>query len=326
MNNETGLLGIGGATYVERTAGAGRSEYGGVELLSDGKLLARTGSSPYGQGHHTAWAMLIADATGVAMDDIEVVHGDTDEIPQGSITGGSRSVQLAGAAIWESSALLVEQAKKIAADLLEASEEDLSLNTDSGLFHVVGTPSIGVSWRDVAKFAETQTDGPRLLHAEEVFDSEGPTFPFGTHVAVIELDVETGAVELKRLVACDDAGVILNPLLADGQVHGGLAQGAAQALVEEFRYDQYGNPLTSNFADYPVISATELPMFERVVLETPTHINPLGAKGIGESGTVGATPAIQNAVVDALSHLGIRHLDMPLTPEKVWREIQAFTV
>ena len=326
LDKETRLLGIGVATYVERTAGAGRSEYGGVELLSDGKLLARTGSSPYGQGHHTAWAMLIADATGVAMDDIEVVHGDTDEIPQGSITGGSRSVQLAGAAIWESSALLVEQAKKIAADLLEASEEDLSLNTDSGLFHVVGTPSIGVSWRDVAKFAETQTDGPRLLHAEEVFDSEGPTFPFGTHVAVIELDVETGAVELKRLVACDDAGVILNPLLADGQVHGGLAQGAAQALVEEFRYDQYGNPLTSNFADYPVISATELPMFERVVLETPTHINPLGAKGIGESGTVGATPAIQNAVVDALSHLGIRHLDMPLTPEKVWREIQAFTV
>ncbi|MFL2985646.1 MAG: xanthine dehydrogenase family protein molybdopterin-binding subunit [Candidatus Poriferisodalaceae bacterium] len=325
LNKETCLLGIGVASYVERTAGAGRSEYGGVELLSGGKLLARTGSSPYGQGHHTAWAMLIADATGVAMDDIEVVHGDTDEIPQGGITGGSRSVQLAGAAIWESSALLVDQAKKIAADLLEASEEDLSLNTDSGLFHVVGTPSIGVSWPDIAKFAETQTDGPRLLHAEEVFDSEGPTFPFGTHVALIELDVETGAIELKRLIACDDAGVILNPLLADGQVHGGLAQGAAQALVEEFRYDEYGNPLTSNFADYPVISATELPMFERVVLETPTHINPLGAKGIGESGTVGATPAIQNAVIDALSHLGIRHLDMPLTPEKVWREIEAFT-
>ncbi|HAX05066.1 MAG TPA: carbon monoxide dehydrogenase, partial [Acidimicrobiaceae bacterium] len=215
-----------------------------------------------------------------------------------------------------------DQAKKVAADLLEASEEDLSLDTTNGLFHVIGTPSIGVSWREVAELVETQTDGPRLLHAEEIFDSEGPTFPFGTHVAVVEVDVETGAVELQRLVACDDAGVILNPLLADGQVHGGLAQGAAQALVEEFRYDDYGNPLTSNLSDYSVISATELPMFERVVLETPTHINPLGAKGIGESGTVGATPAIQNAVIDALSHLGIRHLDMPLTPEKVWREIQ----
>ena len=139
----------------------------------------------------------------------------------------------------------------------------------------------------------------------------------------MEVDVETGAVQLKRLVACDDAGVILNPLLADGQVHGGLAQGAAQALFEEFRYDEDGNPLTTNFADYPVISATELPMFERVVLETPTHINPLGAKGIGESGTVGATPAIQNAVIDALCHLGVRHIDMPLTPEKVWRQIRS---
>ncbi|HBQ03739.1 MAG TPA: carbon monoxide dehydrogenase, partial [Acidimicrobiaceae bacterium] len=287
-----------------------------------GKIRARTGSSPYGQGHHTAWAMLVSDATGVAMEDIEVLHGDTDEIPQGGITGGSRSVQLAGAAIWESSELLVEQAKRVAAELLEASEEDLSLDTAKGLFHVVGTPSIGVSWQEVAEFVEPHADGPRLLHAEEIFDSEGPTFPFGTHVALIELDTETGAVKLLRLIACDDAGVILNPLLADGQVHGGLAQGAAQALVEEFRYDDYGNPVTSNFADYSVISATELPMFERVVLETPTHINPLGAKGIGESGTVGATPAIQNAVIDALSHLGVRHLDMPLTPEKVWREIQ----
>jgi carbon-monoxide dehydrogenase large subunit len=143
---------------------------------------------------------------------------------------------------------------------------------------------------------------------------------------VVEVDTETGQVDLERLVACDDAGVILNPLLAAGQVHGGLAQGAAQALLEEFRYDEDGNPLTGNLADYAVISAAELPMFERVVLETPTHINPLGAKGIGESGTVGATPAIQNAVVDALSHLGIRHLDMPMTPEKVWRSIKATEV
>jgi len=320
------LLGIGLASYVERTAGMGRSEYGGVELLRGGKLLARTGSSPYGQGHETAWAMLIADATGVEMADIEIVHGDTDEIPQGGITGGSRSVQLAGSAMWQSSLALVEQAKKIAAELLEASEGDLSLDTSSGLFHVLGTPAIGISWAEIADFLEPRSARPRLLHTEEVFDSEGPTFPFGTHVAVVEVDVETGAVQLKRLVACDDAGVILNPLLADGQVHGGLAQGAAQALVEEFRYDEDGNPLTTNFADYPVISATELPMFERVVLETPTHINPLGAKGIGESGTVGATPAIQNAVIDALCHLGVRHIDMPFTPEKIWRQIRSLGV
>ena len=317
------LLGIGLSTYVERTAGVGRSEYGGVELLRGGRILARTGSSPYGQGHHTAWAMLISDATGVELDQIEIVHGDTDEVPQGGITGGSRSVQLAGAALWEASAVLVEQAKRIAAELLEASEADLSLDTEGGNFHVIGTPSIGVSWEQVANHLEGQRIGPRLLHAEEVFESEGPTFPFGTHLAVVEVDSETGKVNLERLIACDDAGVILNPLLADGQVHGGLAQGAAQALLEEFRYDEDGNPLTGNFADYSVISAPELPMFERVVLETPTHINPLGAKGIGESGTVGATPAIQNAVVDALSHLGIRHLDMPFTPEKVWRSIQA---
>ena len=315
------VLGIGLASYVERTAGAGRSEYGGIELLAGGKLRARTGSTPYGQGHETSWAMLIADATGVDMADIEVVYGDTDQVPQGAITGGSRSVQLAGSAIWESSLALVEKAKKVAAELLEASETDLSLDIDGGQFHVLGTPAIGVSWTEIAEFLAPKSSGPRLLHAEDVFDSEGPTFPFGTHVAVVEVDTETGAVELSRLVACDDAGVILNPLLADGQVHGGLAQGAAQALLEEFQYDSEGNPLTSNFADYPVISATELPMFERVVLETPTHINPLGAKGIGESGTVGATPAIQNAVIDALSHLGVRHIDMPLTSEKIWRTI-----
>ncbi len=158
-----------------------------------------------------------------------------------------------------------------------------------------------------------------------MFDSEAPTFPFGTHVAVVEVDRHTGEVELRRLVACDDAGTILNPLLAAGQVHGGLAQGAAQALYEEFVYDPDGNPLTGNFADYPIISAAELPFFDRVVLETPTHINPLGAKGIGESGTVGATPAVQNAVVDAVAHLGIRHIDMPLTPQRVWQAINDAT-
>ena len=318
------LLGIGLATYVERTAGIGRSEYGAVELVSGGRIVARTGSSPYGQGHHTSWAMLISDRTGVPMDRIDVVHGDTDEVPRGEVTGGSRSVQLAGSAIWEASGTLVDQARAVAATLLEADAADITLDTTSGAFHVVGTPAISVDWSAVAEqLASTngESAGPRLLHAEEVFDSEAPTFPFGTHVAVVEVDRHTGDVELRQLVACDDAGTILNPLLAAGQVHGGLAQGAAQALFEEFVYDDDGNPLTGNFADYPIISAAELPFFDRVVLETPTHINPLGAKGIGESGTVGATPAVQNAVIDAVAHLGIRHIDMPLTPQRVWQAI-----
>ena len=317
------LLGIGLATYVERTAGIGRSEYGAVELVLGGRIVARTGSSPYGQGHHTSWAMLISDRTGVPMERIEVIHGDTDEVPRGEVTGGSRSVQLAGAAIWEASATLVDQARSVAATLLEADPADVTLDTHIGAFHVVGTPVVSVDWSAVAEYlASTNGEaGPRLLHAEEVFDSEAPTFPFGTHVAVVEVDRHTGEVELRQLVACDDAGTILNPLLAAGQVHGGLAQGAAQALFEEFVYDDDGNPLTGNFADYSIISAAELPFFDRVVLETPTHINPLGAKGIGESGTVGATPAVQNAVVDAVAHLGIRHIDMPLTPQRVWKAI-----
>ncbi len=327
-NNDYKLLGIGLATYVERTAGVGRSEYGAVELVAGGRIVARTGSSPYGQGHHTSWAMLIADRTGVPMEDIEIVHGDTDEVPRGEVTGGSRSVQLAGVAIWNASATLVDQARSVAATLLEADPADITLDTEHAEFHVVGTPAVSVNWASVAEHLEATNDGdensvsgPRLLHAEEVFDSEAPTFPFGTHVAVVEVDRHTGEVELRQLVACDDAGTILNPLLAAGQVHGGLAQGAAQALYEEFVYDSDGNPLTGNFADYPIISAAELPFFERVVLETPTHINPLGAKGIGESGTVGATPAVQNAVVDAVAHLGVRHIDMPLTPQRVWQAI-----
>jgi len=327
---DTILLGIGLSTYVERTAGILRPDYGAVELLPDGKLRAVTGSSPYGQGHHTSWAMLISDRTGVPMDDIEIVHGDTDVVPRGGITGGSRSVQSNGTAMWQAAGLLVEQARKLAAELLEANVDDLVLDVGSGSFHVVGTPAKAITWAGLAAAGleaaasgdEAQTDGERrLLHAETDFSAEGPTFPFGAHVAVVEVDVETGQVRLIRLVACDDAGIILNPLLADGQIHGGLAQGAAQALLEAVVYDPDGNPLTANFADYAVISAAEVPFFERIPMETPTHLNELGAKGIGESGTVGATPAVQNAVIDALSHLGIRHIDMPLTGQRVWEAI-----
>lgn len=331
------LLGIGLATYVERTAGILRPDYGSVSLRPDGSLLALTGSSPYGQGHHTSWAMLISDRTGVAMERIELFHGDTDIVPRGGVTGGSRSVQSNGVAMWQAAGLLVDQARHLAAELLEANPDDVVLDVAQGRFHVVGTPAVGLDWAAIAAAQAAGSAGSagsgnestgsgnerRLLHAETDFQATGPTFPFGAHVAVVEVDTETGRVRLVRLVAVDDAGIILNPLLADGQVHGGLAQGAAQALMEGFVYDADGNPLTANFADFPVISASDLPSFERIVMETPTPRNELGAKGIGESGTVGATPAVQNAVVDALAHLGVRHLDMPLTSESVWRAIQA---
>jgi carbon-monoxide dehydrogenase large subunit len=315
------LLGIGLSVYVEITAGAGGFEYGSVELLEDGSARVVTGSTPYGQGHVTAWSMIVADRTGIPIDRIEVVHGDTDVVPSGSITGGSRSAQVAGAAVANASTKLIDQARQRAADLLEANPDDVVLSRESGQFHVAGTPAKAVSWADVA--AATVREGNEPLQGVNDWTAAQPTFPFGAHVAVVEVDRHTGQVTLLRHVACDDAGTILNPLLVDGQVHGGLGAGIAQALYEEVRFDEDGNPLTTNFADYAVISAAELPMFERVPLETPTFVNELGAKGIGESGTIGSTPAVQNAVVDAVAHLGVRHIDLPCTPERVWRAIQA---
>lgn len=315
LADETVQLGIGLSAYVEITAGpAAPKEYGAVEVRDDGKVLVRTGSSSHGQGHHTAFAMIVADQLGVDVDDVEVIHGDTDEVPRGQGTMGSRSLQAGGVAISRATVQVVERAKHLAADLLEAAPEDVVLG--AGRLHVAGTPAIAKSWAQIVAAA-----GEAGLRAEVDYEGSSPTFPFGAHVAVVEVDVETGKVTLTRLVACDDAGRILNPLLADGQVHGGLAQGAAQALLEEVRYDEDGNPITSNFADYAFITAAELPSFERIPMETPTPVNELGAKGIGESGTIGSTPAVQNAVVDALSHLGVSHVDMPSTSERVWRAI-----
>jgi carbon-monoxide dehydrogenase large subunit len=220
--------------------------------------------------------------------------------------------------VFDATGKVVEIARQRAADLLEANPADIVLDTDSARFHVAGTPAVSLGWEDIGA---TSGDEANQLFALSDFTASGPTFPFGTHVAVVEIDSDTGKVELRRMIACDDAGVILNPLLVDGQVHGGLAQGISQALFEEVRYDEDGNPLSTTLLDYLVPSAAEFPQFERVELETPSPINPLGAKGIGESGTIGSTPAVQNAVVDAVSHLGIRHIDMPLTPERVWRAI-----
>jgi carbon-monoxide dehydrogenase large subunit len=314
-------LGIGVAMYVEVTAGptAGK-EFAKVEVEADGSATVYTGSSAHGQGHHTAFAMLASDELGIPIDQITVVHGDTDLVAEGEGTMGSRSLQLGGSAVHEASVGLVEKAKQVAADALEANPDDVVLDKATGRFSIAGTPSIGRTWAELAATA-TATGDPLQVITD--FQASAPTFPFGAHVAVVDVDVETGKVVLRRHVAVDDAGRILNPLLADGQRHGGIAQGAAQALLEEVRYDEDGNPVTSNLADYAAISATELPSFELVALETPTPVNPLGVKGIGESGTIGSTPAVQSAVVDALSHLGVRHIDMPLSPERVWRAIEA---
>ena len=317
-------LGIGLSCYVEITNGMPDGEFGAVEVRSDGKVTVRTGTSPHGQGHVTAWSMLVADQLGVPIEDIEVIHGDTDVVPRGGGTMGSRSLQVGGAAVNQAAIAVVDQGKDLAADLFEAAPEDVVLDKGRGLFHVVGSPALTQSWADLATAALERSGTPLL--AEVDLASPGPTFPFGTHLSVVEVDTETGKVTLLRHIAVDDAGRILNPLLAEGQVHGGIAQGAAQALLEEVVYDEEGNPLTSTLADYSFISAAELPTYETRFTETPTPVNALGSKGIGESSTIGSTPAVHNAVCDAVVHLGVPHVDMPTTPTRVWRTIQDATV
>ena len=318
-------LGIGVSTYVEITGGvAPFGEHAKIEVHDDGRATVYTGTSPHGQGHVTSWSMLAHEQTGIPMDQIDVVWGDTDLVPEGGGTMGSRSLQHGGTAVWNAAAELVDKARKLAAKLLEADEADVVLDKDAGAFHVSGTPSITKGWAELAVAAHGEADLPEgLQHA--LFFQGAASFPFGAHVAVVEVDTETGKVRHLRQIACDDAGRVLNPMLLEGQIHGGIAQGAAQALMEEVRYDSDGNPVTSNLADYAFISAAELPSFEVVHMETPTHLNPLGAKGIGESGTIGSTPAVQSAVIDAVSHLGIRHIDMPCTAQKVWQALNTAT-
>jgi len=316
---DTKLLGIGVSVYVEVTGGVGDlSEAAKIEVLDDGAALVYTGTSPHGQGHDTAWSMIASDQTGIPMDRITLIWGDTDLVPSGGGTMGSRSLQQGGVAVNEAAIELVDRAKQLAAQVLEADVADIVLDTDTGSFHVAGTPAVSTGWADLAVAAKASGDD---LTAATRFQAGQATFPFGAHVAVVEVDADTGQVRHLRQIACDDAGRVINPLLLDGQIHGGIAQGTAQALLEEVRYDEDGNPITSNLADYGMISATELPSFEVIHMETPTFVNPLGAKGIGESGTIGSTPAVQSAVVDAVAHLGVRHIDMPATAEKVWRAI-----
>jgi carbon-monoxide dehydrogenase large subunit len=261
---------------------------------------------------------------GIPIERVRVIHSDTAEVERGEGTYGSRSLQIGGTSVFRSAEQVLERARRVAAHMMEVAPEDVVVTTD-GRLGVAGAPDASVSWADVAS---ATVDGDRLPgHLRGELSSsgrpyqQGHTYPFGAHLAVVDVDVETGAVLLLRLVAVDDCGRILNPLLVEGQVHGGLAQGIAQALFEQVVYDELGTPLTSNLSTYQMPAASELPSFERGVLETPTPLNPLGAKGIGESATVGSTPAVVNAVVDALSPFGVRHLDPPLTPERVWRAI-----
>jgi carbon-monoxide dehydrogenase large subunit len=315
----TRQLGIGLSTYVEITGGLPGPEPARVVVEDDGSATVYTGSTPHGQGHQTVWAMIASDRLGIPIDRIEVVYGDTDRVPLGQVTGGSRSVQVCGVVVGRAADRVVEQARRVAAELLEASPDDVVLDAGTGRFHVAGAPSIAHTWADIAG----RSTEP--LAAEDVLEPAGPTFPFGAHVAVVEVDTDTGQVILQRLVGCDDAGRIVNPLLAEGQLHGGMAQGVAQALLEEIAYDADGNPLTATFADYAAVTADQLPSFELLDMQTPTPVNELGAKGIGESGAVGATPCVVNAVVDAVAHLGVQHIDMPTTPSRIWAAISQAT-
>ncbi|CUR55549.1 Carbon-monoxide dehydrogenase (Acceptor) [metagenome] len=316
---EVKQLGIGVSSYVEIT-GFGGKELGSVRIEPDGAVVVMSGTSAHGQGHATSFAMIVADRLGVPMESITYVQSDTAAVPTGGGTGGSRSLQLGGSAVAAAARDVREQAIAFAAELLEASPGDLEV-TDTGL-RVAGVPTPSVSWSALG--AEAAERGVSL-RADLDVPQDGATFPFGAHVSVVEVDTETGHVVPVRHVAVDDCGRILNSTIVTGQQHGGIAQGISQALWEQFVYDDAGQPLTSTFADYQMPTSADTISFEALNTETPTDLNELGAKGIGESGTLGSTPAVQSAVVDALSHLGVRHLDIPCTPERVWRAIQAAT-
>ena len=315
-NGEVVQLGIGIATYVEITAGPapGGAEYGKVEITPQGKARVYSGSLSHGQSHQTTFAMIAADQLGMDIEDIELVQGDTDQVSEGVGTFGSRSTQLGGYSIHRAAGQVVESAKQIAADLLEANVDDIVLDQANGTFHVSGTPSVNKTWAEIAEEADDLSS--------ESNEQTKCSYPFGTHIAVVEIDTETGGVTLDRMITCDDAGTIINPMIVEGQRHGGIAQGVAQALTEEVSYDADGNPQSANFADYGIISMAELPSFELVPMETPTPNNPLGCKGIGESGAIGATPAVANAVVDGLSHFGVTNIDLPVSSLRVWEAIQ----
>jgi carbon-monoxide dehydrogenase large subunit len=329
-------LGIGVTTYVEICgmapsqvlgavgAGAGGWESATVRVHPTGKVTVYSGASSHGQGHETAFAQIVGDGLGVPFEDVEVVHGDTAQVQFGIGTFGSRSAAVGGMAAVMSVNKIEEKAKKIAAFLLEAAEADLVF--EGGQFFVKGTPGRGITIQQVALAAYVPHKYPTGLEpgleATSFYDPSNFTWPFGTHVAVVEIDPETGVIKLRRYIAVDDCGRVINPLLVDGQIHGGLAQGIAQALYEEAVYDENGQLVSGSLMDYAVPKADDLVNFELDRTETPSPVNALGVKGVGEAGTIASSATIVNAVVDALAALGVKHLDMPLKPERVWQAIQ----
>jgi carbon-monoxide dehydrogenase large subunit len=313
------VLGIGVSVYVEVTAGGGGTEYGRIDVHDDGTATIAVGTSSHGQGHATSFAMIVADRLGIPIESIRFVQSDTAVVPRGGGTGGSRSLQIGGNAVRAAAEEVLEQARKLAARELEASVDDIVV-FDDGRLGVAGVPTRGLGWDQLAGLAVA--DGATLTGIVD-FVQAAATFPFGAHVWGVEVDLDTGKVRPVRHIAVDDCGRILSPMIVTGQQHGGIAQGMAQALWEEMVYDVDGNPVTANLADYAMPSAAELPFLETANTETPSPLNPLGAKGIGESGTIGSTPAVHNAVIDALSHLGVRHIDMPCTPMRVWEAVTA---
>ena len=324
------LVGLGLSMYVE-ICGMGPSsslppggwEHSQVTVERDGRISATTGASPHGQGNETTFAQMLADQFGVPLEHVTIHHGDTAVVKQGIGTFGSRSQAVGGAALHEAGAKVKAKMAKFAAALLEAHESDLVF--ENGTIAVRGAPASARPFAEVAAWAyrplrlpEGLTPG---LSDEAFFEPRNNTYPFGCHVAMLEIDRETGEPRLLKMVAVDDAGHLVNPLIVEGQIHGGLAQGIGQALIEEVAYGPDGQPLTASFMDYALPRASDFPRFELDNTVTPTPVNPLGAKGVGEAGTIGSTPCIVNAAVDALSGFGVRHLDMLLRPEKLWRII-----
>ncbi len=328
-NNDRTVLGIGVASFVEVTSGGGGSEYAALEIHEDGTATMKAGTSAHGQGHQTSYAMIVSEQTGIPVDKITLVQSDTDLVRTGGGTGGSRSLQLAGSAVKEATESVVAKARELAAHVLEASVDDIVVDPGAGTVGVAGVPARALGWGELAAKAAGDLPDGVIDHTDETiglaaqldFKQGDGTFPFGTHISVVEIDLDTGRVDLVRHIAVDDAGNVVNPLIFEGQQQGGVGQGVSQALYEEFVYDDAGNPVTANFMDYAFPSAAEFSNFEVHHTETPTPLNPLGVKGIGEASTIGSTPAVQNAVVDALKHLGVRHIDMPCSPLRVWQTI-----
>jgi carbon-monoxide dehydrogenase large subunit len=333
---DTVRLGIGISTFTEMCGlapsrvlgslsyGAGGWEAASIRMLPTGKVEVVTGSSAHGQGHETAWSQIVSDQLGVPFEDIRVLHGDTQISPKGMDTYGSRSLAVGGLALVGACDKVVAKAKVIAAAMLEASADDLEFS--AGRFSVRGDPEAGKSIQEIALAtfaAHALPDGVEAsLDSDAVYDPDNFSFPHGTHLCATEVDTETGFVKIRSYVAVDDVGVVVNPMIVEGQVHGGIAQGIAQALYEEGVYDDDGNLVTATLADYLVPSAADLPSYNTARTESPAG-NRLGVKGVGEAGTIASTPAVVNAIVDALKPFGVRDITMPCTPERVWRAIEA---